>query len=87
MAVGAKPGWQLGEEAGLEEVTEFLVVAATLLDLKTARLVPSGEVQDPEDLALLQAEMDAWPGPDPPPWRAARSGGRLIRARGPEPAS
>ena len=46
---------RLGEEAGLEEVTEFLVVAATLLDLKTARLVPSGEVQDPEDLALLQA--------------------------------
>ena len=46
---------QLGHEAGLEEVTEFLVVAATLLDLKTARLVPSGEVQDPEDLALLQA--------------------------------
>lgn len=46
---------QLGAEAGLEEVTEFLVVAATLLDLKTARLVPSGEVQDPEDLALLQA--------------------------------
>lgn len=45
----------LGEEAGLEEVTEFLVVAATLLDLKTARLVPSGEVQDLEDLALLQA--------------------------------
>ena len=46
---------ELGEEAGLEEVTEFLVVAATLLDLKTARLVPSGEVQDLEDLALLQA--------------------------------
>lgn len=46
---------ELGEESGLEEVTEFLVVAATLLDLKAARLVPSGEVQDPEDLALLQA--------------------------------
>lgn len=46
---------ELGAEAGLEEVTEFLVVAATLLDLKTARLVPSGEVQDLEDLALLQA--------------------------------
>ncbi|HJC29356.1 MAG TPA: segregation/condensation protein A [Candidatus Dietzia intestinipullorum] len=45
----------LGREAGLEEVTEFLVVASTLLDLKTARLVPSGEVQDQEDLALLQA--------------------------------
>lgn len=46
---------ELGAAAGLEEVTEFLVVAATLLDLKTARLVPSGEVQDLEDLALLQA--------------------------------
>lgn len=46
---------ELGKEADLEEVTEFLVVAATLLDLKTARLVPSGEVQDLEDLALLQA--------------------------------
>ena len=46
---------ELGAEADLEEVTEFLVVAATLLDLKTARLVPSGEVQDVEDLALLQA--------------------------------
>jgi len=45
----------VGERAGLEEVTEFLVVAATLLDLKTARLVPSGQVEDPEDLALLQA--------------------------------
>lgn len=46
---------ELGKESDLEEVTEFLVVAATLLDLKTARLVPSGEVQDLEDLALLQA--------------------------------
>lgn len=46
---------ELGAQSGLEAVTEFLVVAATLLDLKTARLVPSGEVQDSEDLALLQA--------------------------------
>lgn len=46
---------ELGQQAGLEQVTEFLVVAATLLDLKTARLVPSGEVQDIEDLELLQA--------------------------------
>ena len=45
----------LGAEAGLEQVTEFLVVAATLLDLKAARLIPHGEVEDPEDLALLQA--------------------------------
>ncbi|MCX2964355.1 segregation and condensation protein A [Gordonia aquimaris] len=45
----------LGAEVGLEQTTEFLVVAATLLDLKAARLLPSGEVDDPEDLALLEA--------------------------------
>jgi segregation and condensation protein A len=39
----------------LGETTEFLVVAATLLDLKAARLLPSGEVEDEEDLALLEA--------------------------------
>jgi len=42
-------GWQL------EQATEFLVVAATLLDLKAARLLPSGDVEDEEDLALLEA--------------------------------
>ena len=31
------------------------MVAATLLDLKAARLLPAGEVEDPEDLALLEA--------------------------------
>ncbi|WP_083534535.1 segregation and condensation protein A [Gordonia desulfuricans] len=46
---------QMGPELGLEQTTEFLVVAATLLDLKAARLLPSGEVDDPEDLALLEA--------------------------------
>ena len=46
---------ELGPEAGLDQTTEFLVVAATLLDLKAARLLPSGEVDDPEDLALLEA--------------------------------
>lgn len=45
----------LGAGAGLEETTEFLVIAATLLDLKTARLLPSGEIEDAEDLALLEA--------------------------------
>ncbi len=45
----------MGAEMGLDETTEFLVVAATLLDLKAARLLPSGEVDDPEDLALLEA--------------------------------
>lgn len=39
----------------LDEATEFLVVAATLLDLKAARLLPSGEVESEEDLALLEA--------------------------------
>jgi segregation and condensation protein A len=44
-------------EAGvdLDETTEFLVVAATLLDLKAARLLPDAEVEDAEDLALLEA--------------------------------
>ncbi|MEI7943477.1 MAG: ScpA family protein [Actinomycetes bacterium] len=42
-------GWDLGH------ATEFLVVAATLLDLKAARLLPSGEVEDEGDLALLEA--------------------------------
>lgn len=44
----------LGETSDLDEVTEFLVVAATLLDLKTARLLPRGEVDDAEDLELLE---------------------------------
>lgn len=46
---------ELGPDLGLEQTTEFLVVAATLLDLKAARLLPTGEVEDPEDLALLEA--------------------------------
>ena len=44
-----------GEGWKLEQATEFLVVAATLLDLKAARLLPSGDVEDEEDLALLEA--------------------------------
>lgn len=39
----------------LDEITGFLVVAATLLDLKTARLLPRGEVDDEADLELLEA--------------------------------
>lgn len=39
----------------LEQATHFLVVAATLLDLKAARLLPSGHVEDEEDLELLEA--------------------------------
>ena len=45
----------LDASAGLDERTEFLVVAATLLDLKAARLLPRGEVDDEEDLALLES--------------------------------
>ena len=46
---------QSGQGWRLDQATEFLVVAATLLDLKAARLLPSGEVDDEEDLALLEA--------------------------------
>lgn len=46
---------KLGAAMGLDQTTEFLVVAATLLDLKAARLLPAGEVEDSEDLALLEA--------------------------------
>ncbi|MDA3650252.1 segregation/condensation protein A [Saccharopolyspora indica] len=45
----------LGEQWDLDEVTEFLVVAATLLDLKAARLLPAADVEDEADLALLEA--------------------------------
>src|SRR5206468_2029956 len=45
----------MGDDWSLDETTEFLVVAATLLDLKAARLLPSGDVEDEEDLALLEA--------------------------------
>jgi segregation and condensation protein A len=47
--LGVTGEWDLGQ------ATEFLVVAATLLDLKAARLLPSAEVEDEEDLALLEA--------------------------------
>jgi segregation and condensation protein A len=45
----------LGSAWDLGEVSEFLLVAATLLDLKAARLLPAAEVEDDEDLALLEA--------------------------------
>ncbi|MEN3584498.1 segregation/condensation protein A [Streptomyces sp. ZYX-F-203] len=44
-----------GPDWDLDETTEFLVVAATLLDLKAARLLPAAEVENEEDLALLEA--------------------------------
>ncbi|RBY78788.1 segregation/condensation protein A [Geodermatophilus sp. TF02-6] len=45
----------LGDELDLDQASEFLVVAATLLDLKAARLLPAAEVEDAEDLELLEA--------------------------------
>ena len=42
-------GWDL------EQTSSFLLVASTLLDLKAARLLPQGDVEDEEDLALLEA--------------------------------
>jgi segregation and condensation protein A len=45
---------QIGSHLGLEETTAFLVIAATLLDLKAARLLPAGRIDDEEDLALLE---------------------------------
>jgi segregation and condensation protein A len=44
----------IGRQMELDETTAFLVIAATLLDLKAARLLPAGEVHDEEDLALLE---------------------------------
>jgi segregation and condensation protein A len=45
----AGPGWDL------EQTTSFLLVASTLLDLKAARLLPAGDVEDEDDLAVLEA--------------------------------
>ncbi|MEU5217929.1 segregation/condensation protein A [Streptomyces sp. NPDC020807] len=45
----------LGPDGDLDQTTEFLVVAATLLDLKAARLLPVADVEDEADLALLEA--------------------------------
>lgn len=46
---------ELGPLHDLDETTEFLLIAATLVDLKAARLLPQGEVEDEEDLILLEA--------------------------------
>jgi segregation and condensation protein A len=45
----------MGAEWNLDEASEFLIIAATLLDLKAARLLPAASVEDEEDLALLEA--------------------------------
>ena len=44
-----------GGDLDLDTTSQFLVVAATLLDLKAARLLPTGDVEDEEDIALLEA--------------------------------
>jgi len=51
--IGYLRGLDAAEE--LDQATEFLVVAATLLDLKVAGLLPQGELVDAEDFALLEA--------------------------------
>ncbi|MFD1323199.1 segregation and condensation protein A [Micromonospora sonneratiae] len=45
----------MGDKWDLDEASEFLVIAATLLDLKAARLLPAAQVENEEDLALLEA--------------------------------
>jgi segregation and condensation protein A len=45
----------VGDRLPLDQASEFLVVAATLLDLKAARLLPAADVDDEEDLELLEA--------------------------------
>src|SRR3954453_15314957 len=44
-----------GDVWDLDQTTSFLLVASTLLDLKAARLLPAGDVEDEDDLALLEA--------------------------------
>jgi segregation and condensation protein A len=45
----------MGDNWDLDEASEFLIIAATLLDLKAARLLPTAQVEDEDDLALLEA--------------------------------
>src|ERR1700749_4886844 len=51
----AKAGASAAGAWDLEQTSSFLLVASTLLDLKSARLLPQGDVEDEEDLALLEA--------------------------------
>jgi segregation and condensation protein A len=44
-----------GDSWDLSQASEFVVVAATLLDLKAARLLPQAGPEDEEDLALIEA--------------------------------
>ena len=45
----------LDDDEDLDQTSEFLVVAATLLDMKVAGLLPQGELVDAEAVALLEA--------------------------------
>jgi segregation and condensation protein A len=45
----------LDDDEELDQASEFLVVAATLLDMKVAGLLPQGELVDAEAVALLEA--------------------------------
>ncbi len=68
----------MGDDWDLDEVSEFLVVASTLLDLKAARLLPSAAVEDEEDLALLEARDLLFARLLQ--YKAYQGGGRLPRA-------
>jgi len=46
---------ELDDDEELDQASEFLVVAATLLDMKVAGLLPQGELVDAEAVALLEA--------------------------------
>ncbi|MET4052551.1 segregation and condensation protein A [Frigoribacterium sp. PvP054] len=46
---------RIDTDENLDQASEFIVVAATLLDLKVAGLLPQGELVDAEDVALLEA--------------------------------
>jgi segregation and condensation protein A len=48
-AQAADTDWDLGQ------ASEFLLVAATLLDIKAARLLPQSSATDDEDFALIEA--------------------------------
>src|SRR3954463_2504833 len=50
-----------GSDWDLGQASSFLVIAATLLDLKVARLLPSAEIEDEDDLALLEAPHPLFP--------------------------
>src|SRR4029079_6804340 len=50
-----KAGAAADGEWDLEQTSSFLVVASTRLDLKSPRVLPQGDVEDEDDLALLEA--------------------------------